>query len=101
MAETINETETGTAETTATVRNARKVREGLVVSNKMDKTAVVAVERSKRHPLYGRVQRVTKKFKAHDETNQCNEGDRVRIVETRPISKDKCWRVLEILEKAK
>ena len=101
MAETINETENGAAETTATVRNARKVREGLVVSNKMDKTAVVAVERSKRHPLYGRVQRVTKKFKAHDETNQCNEGDRVRIVETRPISKDKCWRVLEILEKAK
>jgi small subunit ribosomal protein S17 len=101
MAETINETETGAAETTATARNARKVREGLVVSNKMDKTAVVAVERSKRHPLYGRVQRVTKKFKAHDEANQCNEGDRVRIVETRPISKDKCWRVLEILEKAK
>jgi small subunit ribosomal protein S17 len=105
MAETINETENGAAptntEATTTGRNARKVREGLVVSNKMDKTAVVAVERSKRHPLYGRVQRVTKKFKAHDETNQCNEGDRVRIVETRPISKDKCWRVLEILEKAK
>lgn len=103
MAETIIETETGTSETSSSTapRNARKVREGLVVSNKMDKTVVIAVERSKRHPLYGRVQRVTKKFKAHDETNECNEGDRVRIVETRPISKDKCWRILEVLEKAK
>lgn len=103
MAETIIETETGAAETSTSTleRNARKVREGLVVSNKMDKTVVIAVERSKRHPLYGRVQRVTKKFKAHDETNECNEGDRVRIVETRPISKDKCWRILEVLEKAK
>ena len=82
-------------------RSARKVREGLVVSDKMDKTAVVAVERLKRHPLYGRVQRVTKRFKAHDENNECNVGDRVRIMETRPISKDKCWRVLTILERAK
>ncbi len=82
-------------------RSARKVREGLVVSDKMDKTAVIAVERLKRHPLYGRVQRVTKRFKAHDENNECNVGDRVRIMETRPISKDKCWRVLTILERAK
>ena len=82
-------------------RSARKVREGLVVSDKMDKTAVVAIERLKRHPLYGRVQRVTKRYKAHDENNECNVGDRVRIMETRPISKDKCWRVLTILERAK
>ncbi len=82
-------------------RTARKVREGLVVSDKMDKTAVVAIERLKRHPLYGRVQRVTKRYKAHDENNECKVGDRVRIMETRPISKDKCWRVQTILERAK
>lgn len=82
-------------------RAARKVREGTVVSDKMDKTAVVAVVRLKRHPLYGRVQRVTKRFKAHDETNECKVGDRVRIMETRPISKDKNWRVLDIVERAK
>ena len=82
-------------------RSARKVREGLVVSDKMDKTAVVAVVRLKRHPLYGRVQRVTKRFKAHDETNDCHVGDRVRIMETRPISKDKNWRILEVVERAK
>jgi len=96
-------------ETTATAsatgaheeRVARKVREGLVVSDKMNKTAVVAVVRLKRHPLYGRVQRVTKRFKAHDETNDVKIGDRVRIMETRPISKDKNWRILEVLERAK
>ena len=82
-------------------RSARKVREGLVVSDKMNKTAVVAVVRLKRHPLYGRVQRVTKRFKAHDETNDCKVGDRVRIMETRPISKDKNWRILEVVERAK
>jgi len=82
-------------------RSARKVREGLVVSDKMDKTAVVAVVRLKRHPLYGRVQRVTKKFQAHDENNECKVGDRVRIMETRPISKHKNWRVLQIVERAK
>jgi len=82
-------------------RSNRKVREGLVVSDKMDKTVVVAVERLKRHPLYGRVQRVTKKFKAHDENNECKVGDRVRIMETRPISKDKNWRLLQIVERAK
>ncbi len=99
MAETTVEIEND--ESAAGTRSARKLREGLVVSDKMDKTVVVAVERLKRHPLYGRVQRVTKKFKAHDEGNACNIGDRVRIMETRPISKDKCWRVLEVLEKAK
>ncbi len=88
-------------ETTTQERSARKIREGLVVSDKMDKTAVVAVERLKRHPLYGRVQRVTKRFKAHDEPNDCKVGDRVRIMETRPISRDKNWRVLEIVERAK
>lgn len=89
------------AETTTEVRSARKVREGIVVSDKMDKTVVVAVERLKRHPLYGRVQRVTKRFKAHDENNECKVGDRVRIMETRPISKDKNWRILEVVERAK
>lgn len=82
-------------------RSARKVREGLVVSDKMDKTVVVAVERLKRHPLYGRVQRVTKKFQAHDEANECKPGDRVRIMETRPLSRHKRWRVLQIVERAK
>jgi len=85
----------------AEARTKRKVREGLVVSDKMDKTVVVAVERLKRHPLYGRVQRVTKKFKAHDENNECKVGDRVRIMETRPISKDKNFRLLQIVERAK
>jgi len=90
------------AETTETVlRTARKVREGLVVSDKMDKTIVVAVVRLKRHPLYGRVQRVTKRIKAHDESNDCKTGDRVRIMETRPISKDKNWRLLQVVERAK
>lgn len=100
MAET-ETIENGSPEAGVEARNARKVREGLVVSDKMDKTVVVAVERLKRHPLYGRVQRVTKKFKAHDETNECKPGDRVRIVETRPLSKQKCWRILEIVERAK
>jgi len=90
-----------TAHTTEEGRTARKVREGLVVSDKMDKTAVVAVVRLKRHPLYGRVQRVTKRFKAHDENNEVRVGDRVRIMETRPISKDKNWRILQVLERAK
>ena len=73
-------------------RGARKVREGLVVSDKMDKTAVVSIIRLKRHTLYGRVQRVTKRIKAHDENNECHVGDRVKIMETRPLSKDKNWR---------
>ncbi len=100
--ETVVAPETTTNQaTTDEHRSARKVREGLVVSDKMNKTAVVAVVRLKRHPLYGRVQRVTKRFKAHDENNDCNVGDRVRIMETRPISKDKSWRILEIVERAK
>ena len=94
--------ETTTATSAESVnRVARKVREGLVVSDKMNKTAIVAVVRLKRHPLYGRVQRVTKRFKAHDESNDVKVGDRVRIMETRPISKDKNWRILEVLERAK
>jgi small subunit ribosomal protein S17 len=82
-------------------RTVRKVREGIVVSDKSDKTAVVAVERLKRHPLYGRVQRVTKKFHAHDENNECHVGDRVEMMECRPISKQKRWRVSQILQRAK
>ncbi len=79
----------------------RKVRVGRVVSNKMDKTVVVRVESFFRHPLYGKVIKHAKRFKAHDEKNECQNGDRVEIVETRPLSKDKRWRVVKILEKAK
>ncbi|CAB1129939.1 30S ribosomal protein S17 [Candidatus Hydrogenisulfobacillus filiaventi] len=78
----------------------RKVRVGRVVSDKMDKTVVVAVESLVAHPLYGKRIRRTKKFKAHDEENRCRVGDKVRIVETRPLSKEKRWRVVEILERA-
>ena len=77
----------------------RKVREGLVVSDKMDKTVVVAVGTRKVHPLYKKAIRVTKKYKAHDENNICKVGDKVKIVETRPLSKEKSWRVLEIISK--
>lgn len=82
-------------------RNLRKTRIGRVVSNKMDKTIVVAVEDAYRHPLYKKIIRRTVKFKAHDENNECNLGDRVMIMETRPLSKDKRWRLVEIVEKAK
>ena len=82
-------------------RGARKVREGLVVSDKMDKTVVVAVEQRIKHPLYGKVMRRSSKVKAHDEANSCGVGDRVLIMETRPLSATKHWRVVEILEKAK
>ena len=82
-------------------RNARKVREGLVVSDKMDKTVVVTVEDRVKHALYGKVLRRTSKLKAHDEPNECGIGDRVLIMETRPLSATKRWRVVEILEKAK
>jgi small subunit ribosomal protein S17 len=75
----------------------RKVREGLVVSDKMDKTVVVAVETKKVHPLYRKAIRVIKKYKAHDENNACKIGDKVKIVETRPLSKEKSWRVMEIM----
>jgi small subunit ribosomal protein S17 len=83
------------------VRNARKVREGLVVSDKMDKTVVVSVENRVKHAVYGKVMRRTSKLKAHDETNDCGIGDRVRIMETRPLSATKRWRVVEVLERAK
>ncbi len=89
------------AETTEVVRNRRKVREGVVTSDKMDKTVVVKVSDLVQHPLYKRVMKRSTTFKAHDEENLCGIGDKVRIMETRPISKDKCWRVTEILEKAK
>ena len=82
-------------------RGARKVREGLVVSDKMDKTVVVSVEDRVKHPLYGKVMRRTSKLKAHDEQNSCGIGDRVLLMETRPLSATKRWRVVEILEKAK
>ncbi|MBE3587499.1 MAG: 30S ribosomal protein S17 [Thermoanaerobacteraceae bacterium] len=81
-------------------RRQRKVRTGRVVSDKMDKTVVVAVETLERHPLYQRTVRKTRKFKAHDEENSCRIGDKVRIMETRPLSKEKRWRVVEILERA-
>lgn len=82
-------------------RNVRKVRVGKVVSDKMDKTVVVAVERKVPHALYNKPMVSTKRFKAHDENNECQVGDTVKIVETRPLSKDKCWRVVEILERQK
>jgi small subunit ribosomal protein S17 len=82
-------------------RSTRKVREGLVVSDKMDKTVVVSVEDRVKHPLYGKVLRRTSKLKAHDEQNSCGIGDRVLIMETRPLSATKRWRVLSIIEKAK
>jgi small subunit ribosomal protein S17 len=86
----------------AEVRSSdRKIREGLVVSDKMDKTVVVAVEDRVKHPLYGKVLRRTRKLKVHDESNACGIGDRVSIMETRPLSATKRWRVVEILEKAK
>jgi small subunit ribosomal protein S17 len=82
-------------------RNTRKTREGLIVSDKMDKTVVVAVEDRVKHALYGKVLRRTSKLKAHDENNECGMGDRVLIMETRPLSATKRWRVVEILERAK
>ena len=85
----------------STERNARKVREGLVVSDKMNKTVVVAVEDRFKHPLYGKVVRRTSKLKAHDEANSCGIGDRVLLMETKPLSATKRWRLVEILEKAK
>lgn len=84
-----------------TERNERKTRIGKVVSDKMEKTVVVAVERLVRHPLYNKSVKNTVKFKAHDEQNDCHVGDTVEIMETRPLSKDKRWRVVEILERAK
>ena len=82
-------------------RNLRKVRTGKVVSNKMDKTIVVAVVDNVKHPLYGKIVKRTYKLKAHDENKECGIGDRVKVMETRPLSKDKRWRLVEIIEKAK
>jgi small subunit ribosomal protein S17 len=80
--------------------NGRKVRVGVVVSDKMDKTIVVAVEKMVRHPLYGKTVKRTKKFKAHDENNECRIGDVVKIMETRPLSREKRWRLVEIVKRA-
>jgi len=82
-------------------RNFRKERIGVVVSNKMEKSITVAVERRVKHPMYGKFVKKTTKFMAHDEKNDCNIGDTVKIMETRPLSKRKCWRLVEILERAK
>ena len=82
-------------------RNLRKTRVGKVVSNKMDKTIVVAIEDHVKHPLYKKIVKRTYKLKAHDEMNECNIGDTVKVKETRPLSKDKRWRLVEIVEKAK
>jgi len=83
------------------VRNLRKQKTGVVVSDKMDKTIAVSVERRLMHPIYGKFVKRTKKFFAHDEENTCKIGDKVRIMETRPLSKNKCWRLVEVLERAK
>ncbi|AFC24570.1 MULTISPECIES: 30S ribosomal protein S17 [Saprospira] len=86
---------------TESTRNLRKQRVGIVTSNKMDKTITVSVERRVKHPIYGKFVKTTKKFSAHDEKNDCNTGDVVRIMETRPLSKKKRWRLVEIIERAK
>ena len=82
-------------------RNRRKTKVGIVVSDKMDKTVVVAIEDFVRHSLYGKAVKRTKKLKVHDENNECGIGDKIRIMETRPLSKDKRWRLVEVVEKAK
>jgi small subunit ribosomal protein S17 len=82
-------------------RNLRKERTGVVVSNKMDKSIVVQITRKVKHPVYGKIVKKSSKFMAHDEKNDCNIGDTVRIMETKPLSKDKCWRLVEIIERAK
>lgn len=86
---------------TIETRNLRKERIGVVVSNKMQKSITVQVERREKHPKYGKFVKRTSKFAAHDENNDCNIGDTVRIAETRPLSKNKCWRLVEIIERAK
>lgn len=82
-------------------RNLRKTRTGKVVSDKMDKTVVVAIEDRVKHPLYKKVVKKTYKLKAHDENNECRKGDTIKVMETRPLSKDKRWRLVEVIEKAK
>jgi small subunit ribosomal protein S17 len=88
-------------ETNTVQRSRRKSRIGIVTSDKMDKTITIVVERKVKHPIYGKFLKKSTKFMAHDEKNECNIGDTVRIMETRPLSKNKCWRLVEILEKAK
>jgi small subunit ribosomal protein S17 len=87
--------------TTLVNRKLRKQRTGVVTSNKMDKTITISVERRVKHPIYGKFVKSTKKFKAHDESNDCNNGDVVKIMETRPLSKTKRWRLVEIIERAR
>jgi len=94
-------TETTSAGAPAAARKVRKVREGVVVSNGMDKTAVIAVVERVRHPKYNKTVLQTKKLHAHDETNDVNVGDKVRVMETRPLSKQKRWRIIDVLERAK
>jgi small subunit ribosomal protein S17 len=101
MAETNSAAGTTTGEKASEQRNQRKTRTGLVVSDKMQKTVVVAIERRMPHPVYGKMMTRTKRLKAHDEENSAKEGDTVRIMETRPLSKDKRWRVVEIVERAR
>jgi len=101
MAETNSAAGTTTGEKASEQRNMRKTRTGLVVSDKMQKTVVVAIERRMPHPVYGKMMTRTKRLKAHDEENSAKEGDTVRIMETRPLSKDKRWRVVEIVERAR
>ena len=88
-------------ETVVVERNLRKTRTGKVISDKMDKTIVVAVQDNVKHPLYGKIVKRTYKLKAHDENNECGIGDTVKVMETRPLSKDKRWRLVEIIEKAR
>ena len=90
-----------TTEQTEETRNRRKLRTGVVSSDKMNKTVVVTINNLVRHPMYGRILKRDKKLKAHDETNDAHTGDTVEIMETRPLSKDKCWRVIRIVERAK
>ena len=101
MAEMTNSQQTAGATNAAGARGTRKVRTGLVVSDKMDKTVVVAITRRVPHPVYGKMVTRTKRLKAHDEENSAKTGDTVRIMETRPLSKDKRWRVVEIVERAR
>ena len=88
-------------ETQLELRGRRKTRTGLVTSNKMDKSITVSVERKVKHPIYGKFLKKTTKFMAHDEKNECSIGDLVKIMETRPLSKNKCWRLVEVVEKVK
>ncbi|MBL7771273.1 MAG: 30S ribosomal protein S17 [Chitinophagaceae bacterium] len=87
--------------TTNTLRGRRKTRIGVVTSNKMEKTITVSVERKVKHPIYGKFLKKTTKFMAHDDKNECSIGDIVKIMETRPLSKNKCWRLVEVVEKVK